>query len=227
VSRRSLERRIGATVLTLGKLAVVALAVVGVIAIYQPSLLGGAAGVLPAGGSPAANTTATQTEVQAATTQTPGPTTVPGDSKHERVENLIHAKVNDRREANGLKPVEKDDLLRTIARSHSKEMGQQGYFAHESPSGATYEDRYDTYGYNCRVELDGNQYATGSENIWRMSSDTEPSAETIAKEAVTGWMTSDRHRRNMLRPYWDDMGIGVYILDSGGRVKVYATQNFC
>jgi uncharacterized protein YkwD len=221
-------------------LAIIALAVVGALAIYQPGLLtplsdaglpvpdGGdsaPAGVeqSTAGGGEAVATTATATATQTAESEV----AATSDSKRERVENLIHQKVNERREANGLDPIPQDDLLRQIARSHSQEMAQQGYFAHESPSGERFGDRYDQFGYNCRVPVGDNRYATGGENIWKMTASTEPSAETIASNAVRGWMESPDHRENIMRPYWDDMGIGVYILDTGGGVEIYATQNFC
>jgi uncharacterized protein YkwD len=219
-------------------LAVIALAVVGVIAITQPGLLAplSDAGLpVPDGGDPApagveqstggsgeavaTTATAMQTaESEAAATS---------ESKRERVENLIHQKVNERREANGLDPIPKDDLLRQIARSHSQEMAQQGYFAHESPSGERFGDRYDQFGYNCRVSVADGRYATGGENIWKMTASSAPSAEIIASNAVRGWMGSPDHRENIMRPYWDDMGIGVYILDTSGGVEIYATQNFC
>jgi uncharacterized protein YkwD len=235
VSRRSLEAKIGATVITLVKLAVIALAVIGALAIYQPGLLAplGDAGLpVPSGGEtdPAAGGEPTAGEAEAATATTgteDSDTAVSGESKRERIENTIHARVNDRRRANGLDPIPKDDLLREIARSHSQEMGQQGYFAHESPSGEIYEDRYDQFGYNCQVSTGDGRYATGGENIWVMTASSAPSAEVVASNAVEGWMASDEHRRNIMRPYWDDMGIGVYIQDAGDETRIYATQNFC
>ncbi|WP_166033584.1 CAP domain-containing protein [Haloplanus aerogenes] len=221
-------------------LAVIAFAVIGALSIVQPGLLtplSDAGLPVPDGGessptgveqSPASDAgvgagtstvTATQTDERA--------TAASSDSQRERIENQIHQKINERRDANGLDPIPKDDLLRQIARSHSEEMAQQGYFAHESPSGETFEDRYDQFGYNCRVPIGSGRYVTGGENLWRMTASTEPSAETIASNAVRGWMESPAHRRNILRPYWDDMGIGVYVLDTGGGVEIYATQNFC
>jgi uncharacterized protein YkwD len=216
-------------------LAIVALAVIGTLGIVEPGLLaplsdaglpvseggepspmGVEQSPVAAGGAGAATTTATQTAEAAS-----------ADSKRERIENLIHEKVNERREANGLDPLPKDDLLRDIARSHSQEMAQQDYFAHESPSGETYEDRYDQFGYNCRVSTGDGRYATGGENIWMLTTSTDPSAEIVASNAVQGWMESRGHRVNIMRPYWDDMGIGVYVIDTGSGVEIYVTQNFC
>jgi uncharacterized protein YkwD len=49
----------------------------------------------------------------------------------------------------------------------------------------------------------------------------------IAQAAVDSWMNSPEHRRNILRPQWDDMGIGVYILENSRETAIYVTQNFC
>lgn len=231
VSRGSLEETIGTVVLTTLKISIVVLAVLGAVAVFQPGLLE----PLGVSGGPFAETTEvanTTTTAVAGATPTPAPTTpapveaVSGDTKRERTENWIHAKANRERKANGRDPLRKDDSLRTIARSHSEEMGQQDYFAHESPSGGTYEDRYETYGYYCQVEAD-NGTLTGGENIWMMETDTAPSAEEIADRAVESWLESPDHRENLLLEYWDDMGIGVYILDTGTQIKIYVTQNFC
>jgi uncharacterized protein YkwD len=235
VSRGSLEETIGTAVLTTLKLSVVVLAVLGAVAVFQPGLLE----PLGVSGGPFAETTetanTTTTAVAGATTTataTPEPTTpapveaVSGDTKRERTENWIHAKVNRERKANGREPLRKDDSLRTIARSHSEEMGQQDYFAHESPSGGNYEDRYETYGYNCQVPAD-NGTLTGGENIWMMETGTTPPAEEIADRAVESWLESPDHRENLLLTHWDDMGISVYIFDTGTQIKIYVTQNFC
>jgi len=219
-------------------LAIIALAVVGAAAVFQPGLLepladsgvpvlgdGTSAGGQSAGDGIEGAATTTTSTATAASADTAASTS--GATKRQRVENLIHAKVNEQREANELEPLRKDDLLREIARSHSSEMAQQGYFAHESPSGENYEDRYDQFAYNCRVSMGGGQYATGGENIWMMESSEEPDAERIATEAVSGWLNSPSHRENIMQPYWDDMGIGIYIHETGAGVKIYATQNFC
>jgi uncharacterized protein YkwD len=60
-----------------------------------------------------------------------------------------------------------------------------------------------------------------------LTTSTDPSAEIVASNAVQGWMESRGHRVNIMRPYWDDMGIGVYVIDTGSGVEIYVTQNFC
>ena len=48
--------------------------------------------------------------------------------------------------------------------------------------------------------------------------------ESLANEIVEGWMNSPGHRKNILTPDFEKLGVGVSIGDDGG---VYATQNFC
>ncbi|UPV72976.1 CAP domain-containing protein [Halorussus limi] len=155
-----------------------------------------------------------------------------------KIEYLVHKEINERRRAHDLRPIQFDKELRQIARYHSKDMGENQYFAHESPSGETMADRYDKFGYDCRVDTSGNQYATGAENIaytYAYENIARENGETayyttekeIAQGLVNGWMNSTGHRKNILKPYWENEGIGIYIIEIDGKTRVYATQNFC
>jgi uncharacterized protein YkwD len=156
-----------------------------------------------------------------------------------QVERAIHSEINDRREANGLRPIDWDSNLQEIARYHSRDMAQGDYFAHTSPGGETMEDRYSRFGYNCQVSTGGNTYVTGAENIaytfagtdiMRENGDTinhNYDEQEIAEGIVNQWMNSAGHRENILRSYWRSEAIGVYLKETDGKTKVYATQNFC
>lgn len=155
-----------------------------------------------------------------------------------RIEHLVHERINDRRRAHNLRTIQFDNELQEIARYHSKDMAENQYFAHESPSGETMSDRYDKFGYDCRVDMSGNQYSTGAENIAytyanerivRENGDTAyySNEEEIAQGLVNQWMNSTNHRKNILKSHWKNEGIGVYIIEVDGKTRVYATQNFC
>lgn len=155
-----------------------------------------------------------------------------------KIEQKVHREINERRQEKGLQPLEYDERLQTVARSHSKDMGQRQYFSHSSPEGETVEDRYQEHGYSCRVPTSRNRYTTGAENIAytyaherieQNSGDTAyyTNEEEIAKGLVNQWMNSTGHRENILRPYWENEGIGIYITEIDGETRVYATQNFC
>lgn len=207
--------------ITWQRLGVIALAGLLVVPITVPvgGGVGGAAGA--SGGASTAESVTTATS-------TPTATATNDSTKRERIETAVHEKINDRREKYDLRQVERDDALREIARSHSRDMADQGYFDHESPDGDTFEDRYREAGYECRANTGGERYLTGGENIWMMQTRSEsPAADEIAKRAVQDWMASTGHRENILTAAWDDMGIGVYIFETVNIEAIYVTQNFC
>jgi uncharacterized protein YkwD/uncharacterized membrane protein required for colicin V production len=113
--------------------------------------------------------------------------------------------VNQERTANGLVALTMDDRVREVARSHSLEMFQRSYFAHESPVTGSPFDRMSRAG--IRFNLAGENLAYA------------PNVET----AHRGLMNSPEHRRNILLPGFRKIGIGVIQAGSWGRMF---TQNF-
>lgn len=156
------------------------------------------------------------------------------DLDRARVERLVHEHVNARRAEHGLAALAFDTDLREIARYHSRDMAEEGYFGHDSPDGETMADRYEMFDYDCRAYTSGTSYYTGAENVAYTYYDANvrtddalvryTNADELARGIVRGWMNSPGHRENVLREAWDDEGIGVYVTAEG---KAYATQNFC
>ncbi|PSP74798.1 CAP domain-containing protein [Halobacteriales archaeon QS_3_64_16] len=152
-------------------------------------------------------------------------------------ERYIHQYINEERTERGLEPLEFDTELREVARYYSDRMAREGFFAHTAPDGDTLADRYDRFEYDCRVAIDDGRVATGGENLAytfydapvRTDSGMEvyDSERELARGIVDGWMNSTGHRENLLRPYWEGEGIGVYATEEEGRLRVYATQHFC
>jgi uncharacterized protein YkwD len=151
------------------------------------------------------------------------------------LEKRIHATINRERTAHGLPPLDWDETLSRVARSHSKDMADRDYFSHESPEGRGFSYRYRQQGYTCALRI-GNAIHTGAENIalvglYRSITTINGvayydwnTAEQIAITTVQGWMNSPGHRKNILAPYWQNQGIGVFLSTDD---KVYITQNFC
>lgn len=156
-----------------------------------------------------------------------------------KIEQEVHRYINEERTRRGLSRLQHDRELQEIARYHSSDMVKEGYFAHDSPSGETMEERYGKFGYDCRVQMSSTRYASGAENIaytyaYRTIETNSGRIESydgneteIARGLVRSWMNSPGHRENILRPYWESEGIGVIVADVSGETRVYATQNFC
>ncbi|WP_267639491.1 CAP domain-containing protein [Haloarchaeobius amylolyticus] len=144
------------------------------------------------------------------------------------LERLVHEEVNEARAERGLARLGFDPSLAQVARYHSRDMATDDYFAHVSPEGETLADRYALFGYDCYIKTGPLSYAKGGENIFYTSFAGVSYTETeLAERTVTGWLDSPSHRENLLRSYWENEGIGVWVREDGGRTHVYVTQNFC
>lgn len=113
--------------------------------------------------------------------------------------------INEERTREGLDPLEPDPEMRVVARSHSDDMFERGYFAHRTPED---KDPFD------RMRAAKVRFKVAGENL--------ALAPTL-KIAHLGLMNSPGHRANILRPTFGRVGIGV--LD-GGRRGLMITQKF-
>lgn len=113
--------------------------------------------------------------------------------------------VNEERAAAGLSPVEWDPELVPVARAHSQDMFENGYFSHYSPTTGSPFDRMNAAGIG---------YITAGENLA-----LAPTVEL----AHDGLMDSPGHRANILEPSFGRMAIGA--ISAPGRGTMY-TQLF-
>lgn len=113
--------------------------------------------------------------------------------------------VNRERVASGLPTLEFDDSLRDVARSHSEDMVQRGYFSHYTPEGLSPFDRMA----NANI-----QYTVAGENL--------AFAPNVLL-AHQGLMQSPGHKANILSPQFKKVGIGV--IDAGIFGQMF-TQEF-
>lgn len=136
-------------------------------------------------------------------------------------EQLVHDRVNDVRESNGLEPLEYHPGVADDARGHSQDMAARDYFSHDTPEGGGIRARYPE---ECRAV--GENIA---QTYWRRSIQGEggdgqlTSESELAESVVEGWMNSQGHRENILDPLWSSEGIGI-AMDGD---EVYVAQGFC
>src|SRR5699024_7204832 len=98
---------------------------------------------------------------------------------------------NQEREKQGLAPLEIDSELSVVSKDKSKDMLNNQYFSHDSP---TYGSPFDM------MEQYGISYRTAGENIDKGQSSPE--------EVVNGWMNSTGHRENILNGDFTHIGVG-------------------
>ncbi len=116
-----------------------------------------------------------------------------------QMESSITCLINDQRTTHGLAAVAPNTDLRQAALSHSNEMVNESYFEHTSPSGLTFMDRIEQFGY-----MNGARTWTVGENlVWGNGPLSTPQA------LVTAWMNSPPHRENLLRPTFRELGVAA------------------
>ncbi|MEX2425827.1 MAG: CvpA family protein [Thermomicrobiaceae bacterium] len=113
--------------------------------------------------------------------------------------------VNDERVERGLNALTYDPELVPVARGHSGEMLEEGYFSHISPTTGTLADR---------LRNAGISYMSAGENLAYA-----PNIDV----AHRGLMQSDGHRANILEPSFERAGMGVLTAPDG---TIMVTQIF-
>lgn len=122
-----------------------------------------------------------------------------------KFENELVKLVNNKRKEYGLNYLEVDLKLVDIARVKARDMIENNYFDHESP---TYGSPF------TMIQNEGIKYSLAGENI--------ASARTI-DEAFTSLMESTEHRDNILKSRFDRIGVGVI---KGGEQGLMIVQLF-
>jgi uncharacterized protein YkwD len=112
--------------------------------------------------------------------------------------------VNRDRAAHGAPALRWDPQLAAVARGHSQDMVQTGFFSHTSPNTGECE---------ARLARGGVAWRAYAENI---------SYHNSVANSERSLMNSPAHRTNLLNPSYDTIGIGIV---SNGR-QIFVTQNF-
>ena len=115
--------------------------------------------------------------------------------------------VNALRTENDAAPLEWNEMLAEVARSHSDEMIRLDYFGQRSPSGEGTPDR---------VRARGLSYWKIAQNIARTRNDPDP-----VRAALDQWTSSESARAHLLDPHFTDTGVGVAVDEKG---TYYFTQ---
>lgn len=143
---------------------------------------------------------------------------VPGNETISRkAVEIIYEQTNGAREKEGIPPLTWDEDLADLARAYTDRMVAQKFFSHTDPDGHDQSFRAKAAGYQTVKEIEGGERTGVSENIAYMGTGnvagygyvnpTDP--ESIATAIMTGWLKSPGHRKNMLDPLSDRIGVGM------------------
>lgn len=114
--------------------------------------------------------------------------------------------VNEIRKEYDLSPLAWDNSLAAAAEDYCRDMIERDFFSHVTPDGKTLFDRMA----DCEIV-----YSVIGENI--------AAGQHSPSDVVDAWMNSAGHRKNILNPYFEYLGVGVV---RGGSYGIYWTQEF-
>lgn len=155
-------------------------------------------------------TTTTATPAPSATTVPSNPNANPAPSANPQPidgdlsqdERTLLDLINKERANNKLPALEADAELMKVARIKAKDMVQNNYFSHYSP---TYGSPFDM------MRQFGITFKSAAENI---------AGNSTIQGAVTSWMNSEGHRANILNGNYNSTGIGIYKSNKYGYIFV-------
>ena len=129
--------------------------------------------------------------------------TEPGEAEADVIRMVNQVRVRE-----GLKPLRENSRLTDMARAHSKDMMENEYVGHFSPDHGSVDERAGRAGMGS---------ATVMENVV-----VNPSI----KKGVEELLKSPVHRRNIIDPEFNRIGVGVAIAKKGDQTWYYITQEF-
>ncbi|MBD2124267.1 CAP domain-containing protein [Trichocoleus sp. FACHB-262] len=124
--------------------------------------------------------------------------------------------MNRDRQLNGLPTLVEDPLLSQAAQLHAQDMMNRHYFAHNSLEGRTPTERFHAIGGAPRVGVGENIIYVQDSSVGLTYRDIEMFQK--------GWMYSNGHRDNILKPEYVKFGYGIVIDPVSGRK--FAAQEF-
>jgi uncharacterized protein YkwD len=114
------------------------------------------------------------------------------------LESAILVRLNELRAARGLPRLRVAPGLREAASKHSRAMLVEGFFAHESSDGTSFDRRVERF------------YPSRGFGFWRVGENLAAMTGVMtADDVVEMWLASPPHRRLLFDPAWRDAGLGA------------------
>jgi uncharacterized protein YkwD len=136
--------------------------------------------------------------IASAATAAPVQTRAAGITRVSQLESAVLVQLNKIRRDHRLVPLKLSATLGRAAAAHSVQMGEDGYFKHESADGSAFWKRVATF-YPSRG---WSYWAVGENLLWS-------SPDVNAPGAMKLWMASPEHRANILSPRWREVGVSA------------------
>ncbi len=135
----------------------------------------------------------------------------------ERAEEILLMLVNKVRKEAGLIPLRPNAIARRAGYAHAREMATNHFISHLSLNGDLPIKRFNRVG--------GTDHISENLAYWEWGLDAYLT-EKLVEDIFNGWMESEGHRKNILNPVHNQVGIAIYIERTESRTTLTAAQEF-
>lgn len=148
------------------------------------------------------------------------------------------ALINRDRASQGLAPVQSDDIATRVGQAHADDMASRGYLSHWDLSGKKPDQRYTEYGgsgavaENCHIEYEYSPGANPNKNkpavltVVNEPKFRKADVEHIESEFFNEKPPYDGHRKNILEPDHNFVGVGIGVAADDKEQRLTCTQEF-
>ncbi len=130
----------------------------------------------------------------------PGRDLAPSAANVRTVRKATLCLLNEERVKHGRRALRRVRTLERVAKAYAQRMVRERFFEHTSPDGQTFLAR-----------IQGTSYLRGGLRRWSVGENIAwgTNDRSSPEKIVTGWMHSPGHRRNILDPRFNELGLGI------------------
>lgn len=132
------------------------------------------------------------------------PLLIPRRTSDKITEENVWIMINEKRVEHGVDPIPRNSTLDEVASEKTNDMVEHEYLSHVDPEGQKIYKSILDHGY--RYRLAGENLAVSYVSL---------------TELVDAWMSSEKHRENILNPRFEEIGIGVSSGDWRGYENIF------
>lgn len=136
------------------------------------------------------------------------------DINETQVQAAFLQEINAERQSQGLPPLSYSSAVHERSKQWAGTIGDSGQLRHGEPQCVRGGENVAQTWFDETVETDRGVIHYDDSN-------------QLGSGIANQWLTSESHRENILSPRYSQTAVGISVVETGGKVKVYAVQRLC
>lgn len=136
------------------------------------------------------------------------------DINETQVQSAFIEEINSERQSQGLPPLSYSSAIHERSKQWAATIGDSGQLRHGEPQCIRGGENVAQTWFDETVETDRGVIHYDDSN-------------QLGSGIANQWLTSESHRENILSPRYSQTAVGISVVETDGKVKVYAVQRLC